>query len=609
MALSTVKKNIGEGADVALKCLPKDLFEADAFMAGRVLIKAFSIISLGFLFLAEPVLIPIGVLLVGIGMTFLYLVGYECSQLSFFKSYTANMVTRVLAWAPLLTSVEGDRIGSWLACLAPVVVIGALCLYMGFVNFVTAFLKYWLLPMIIMHINIKNSAYGQKQYNKAVSLLFPELAGDGNLIDALAKVPFYKLDRALEVLNVKVADTRDRVGGFFSLLSFPSNYWMTEMLFWNKRDVLIELSLAIAAILLPLQYYSYVHPATMALPLLLLVLGFTKNSRGTALLGRSFVNFGLNSLKNATSSWSTGKPHWFNIFYIGGVHVWGLLALFLAVPYAKWQTLVFGIGMFHVLYGFGITVGCHRLWSHKSFEASFPVRLFLIIMATGANQGSIWHWVRDHRVHHRYSDTDTDPHNANNGFWFSHFGWLMVQKNEKVVKAGRDMDMSDIEADKIIMFQRRYYPLLAIFMAFVVPTAFCCILFGENWLISLSVCYLRYCIILNATWCVNSVAHFFGYRPYRPDSPPAETLLVSILAVGEGWHNYHHAYPFDYATSEFGVMGQWNPSKAFIDVCHFFGLVSNLKRANHLGKKARERNGWMNSNEYHHGPVAVEASS
>merc|ERR1712023_461988 len=90
---------------------------------------------------------------------------------------------------------------------------------------------------------------------------------------------------------------------------------------------------------------------------------------------------------------------------------------------------------------------------------------------------------------------------------------------------------------------------------------------------------LRYCVVLHFTWLVNSAAHLYGSRPYDPASNPAENGWVSIAAIGEGWHNWHHAFPFDYAASEFGVLMQFNPTKLFIDACASLGFAWDLKRA------------------------------
>ena len=90
---------------------------------------------------------------------------------------------------------------------------------------------------------------------------------------------------------------------------------------------------------------------------------------------------------------------------------------------------------------------------------------------------------------------------------------------------------------------------------------------------------LRYVWVLHMTWFVNSAAHLWGERPYDPESNPAENIWVSIGAIGEGWHNWHHKYPFDYAASEMGIGRRYNPTKAVIDICFASGLVSERKRA------------------------------
>ena len=104
--------------------------------------------------------------------------------------------------------------------------------------------------------------------------------------------------------------------------------------------------------------------------------------------------------------------------------------------------------------GQGVTMGAHRLWSHRAFKAKLWLKIFLLYMHTLAGQNCLWVWVRDHRQHHKYSDTDADPHNARRGFFFSHVGWLCVRKHPKVIQYGKQIDMSDLDADPYIMFQK-----------------------------------------------------------------------------------------------------------------------------------------------------------
>lgn len=105
--------------------------------------------------------------------------------------------------------------------------------------------------------------------------------------------------------------------------------------------------------------------------------------------------------------------------------------------------------------GMGITAGAHRLWSHKSYKAKLPLRALLMIFQTLAFQNHIFEWVRDHRVHHKFTDTNADPHNSRRGFFFSHMGWLMTKKHPDVKEKGASVDMSDLEADPVVMFQKK----------------------------------------------------------------------------------------------------------------------------------------------------------
>jgi len=277
--------------------------------------------------------------------------------------------------------------------------------------------------------------------------------------------------------------------------------------------------------------------------------------------------------------------------YITLVHVVAAVGL-LTVTSCKPQTLLWAFVLWPIS-GFGITVGVHRLWSHRSYDANLPLRFFLMICNSIANQGSIFHWARDHRVHHKHSETDADPHNATRGFFFAHMGWLYVKKHEAVVKAGRELSFDDLKADPVVMLQKKLDPWFALYCCFVMPAQVASYYWGEDfWNAFFVAGALRYCIVLHFTWLVNSAAHLYGDHPYDIMSYPAENPIVSLCAVGEGWHNWHHKYPYDYAASEFGVSTQFNPSKLFIDMMAKIGFVKNRKRATkawELGKARREK--------------------
>lgn len=282
------------------------------------------------------------------------------------------------------------------------------------------------------------------------------------------------------------------------------------------------------------------------------------------------------------------KINWASSAYIGLVHLSALFALFNIVPRCSRYTLVLAIVLWPITL-LGITAGCHRLWSHRSYRASLPLRVLLMLLASMANQGSIWHWARDHRVHHKHAESDADPHNAKKGFFFSHMGWLLVRKHPSIRLASQRLNFDDLLSDPVVIFQRALDPWFQMFMCFWLP-GLLCMLWGDDFWNGVWVAgALRYVFVLHATWLVNSAAHMFGDHPYDPSIWSAENPLVAFIVIGEGWHNWHHKYPFDYAASEFGIAKQFNPTKLFIDTCCLLGLASDRKRATGAWHKLREQ--------------------
>lgn len=261
----------------------------------------------------------------------------------------------------------------------------------------------------------------------------------------------------------------------------------------------------------------------------------------------------------------------------------GIVLTFLGIPNVRTTmysfALIYGSGL-------GITMGAHRLWSHRSFKAKLPLKIFLLWLHTLAGQNCLYVWVRDHRQHHKYSDTDADPHNANRGFFFSHIGWLMSKKHPKVFEYGQKIDMSDLEADPWVMFQKRHYKLMYTIFALILPTSIPIYFWNEDLTVAMFTCFFcRTVIQLNATWLVNSAAHLYGTRPFDKSIFPVESMFVAFFAVGEGWHNYHHAFPWDYRASELG--SPLNMTGFLIDLLAKVGMVYDRKAATHNMVKNR----------------------
>ncbi|KAL0964576.1 hypothetical protein UPYG_G00325860 [Umbra pygmaea] len=266
---------------------------------------------------------------------------------------------------------------------------------------------------------------------------------------------------------------------------------------------------------------------------------------------------------------------WKNLILMVLLHIGALYGLTL-VPYMSAPTLAWTV-LCYVVSALGITAGAHRLWSHRTYKASTPLRVFLALANSMAFQNSVFEWARDHRVHHKYSETDADPHNATRGFFFSHIGWLLVRKHPEVIEKGKKLELTDLKADEIVMFQKKYYKMSVLLLCFLMPTLVPWYFWGETlWVGYFIPCLLRYTLVLNATWLVNSAAHMWGNRPYDKYINPSDNRFVTFAAIGEGFHNYHHTFPFDYSTSEYGI--KLNITTVFIDLMCCLGLAKDCKK-------------------------------
>jgi len=279
---------------------------------------------------------------------------------------------------------------------------------------------------------------------------------------------------------------------------------------------------------------------------------------------------------------------WPNIVKFVVLHSIALYGLTI-FPSLSWKSWVFLFASYQFS-GAGITAGAHRLWSHRTYKARAPLRLFLAVANSMAGQNSIYTWTRDHRTHHKCSETVGDPHNANRGFFFAHMGWLLVRKHPQVIKEGKTIDMSDLAKDQIVMFQHRHYIPCFLVAGFVLPTLIPWLFWDEPILNSYLLSVVRYVAVLHFTWLVNSAAHFYGMKPYDQTIGPTENMAVSLLAMGEGFHNYHHTFPYDYSTSEWGF--SYNSTTLFIEAMASIGQAYDLRKASYDTVKMRaERTG------------------
>ncbi|KAB8211464.1 hypothetical protein BDV34DRAFT_234752 [Aspergillus parasiticus] len=226
--------------------------------------------------------------------------------------------------------------------------------------------------------------------------------------------------------------------------------------------------------------------------------------------------------------------------------------------------------IYYYICSMAITAGYHRLWCHRSYRASRPLRYVLAALGAGQLQWSILWWTRHHRAHHRYLDTDKDPYNARRGLFYSHMGWLIGYTPE----TWGSVNISDVERDPVVIWQRRYYVVLAVLTGFILPATVAHVGWhdwdGGLWYAGLLRGYLH----AHMTFLVNSVAHHTGSQPYSTSQTARDNALVALITSGEGYHNFHHRFPSDYRNGR-----RWydfDPSKWLIWTCEKLGLAWEL---------------------------------
>jgi len=237
-----------------------------------------------------------------------------------------------------------------------------------------------------------------------------------------------------------------------------------------------------------------------------------------------------------------------------------------------WQIWVFAAVMY-TLTATSITAGYHRLFAHRAYEARTWLKVFYAFFGGAAFQNSIFTWCREHRVHHRFVDTDSDPYSISKGFFWAHFGWMLssYQVPVKMESYGRDF-----ERDPIIMFQHKYYIPIASFACFVMPMGVGYLL--GSWLGGLAVAGLiRMTALHHNTFFINSWCHYFGRQEYTDKNTARSSFIMAVATFGEGYHNFHHIFEGDYRN---GIRWyHWDPTKWMIQFFRMLGLAYGLKTA------------------------------
>lgn len=247
---------------------------------------------------------------------------------------------------------------------------------------------------------------------------------------------------------------------------------------------------------------------------------------------------------------STGMKVTIGIFVIGPT-VLALLGVIPMVAFglASWVDLGLFLA-FWAITAAGITVGYHRYFTHGSFKANRGLKIVLGVMGSMALEGSINQWVADHRKHHKFSDEVGDPHSpwrfgtsrkaVLKGLWFAHMGWLFTEEQATVQQFA-----PDIQKDEDLQRITRAFPIIVV-VSILLPGIIGGLI-TWSWLGFATGLFwggiVRIAVVHHVTWSINSICHVFGNRPFKSDDLSSNVAWLAIPAMGENWHNLHHADP------------------------------------------------------------------
>ncbi len=228
----------------------------------------------------------------------------------------------------------------------------------------------------------------------------------------------------------------------------------------------------------------------------------------------------------------TDKYNWSTIFFIAAFHLVAIAAFFTF----SWQNLIVTLVLWVISASFGIGLGYHRLLTHRGFTTSKLFERFLAVCGTLSLQSGPITWVTTHRLHHAFTDTDSDPHSPRKGIWWSHMGWIMKGTAQMQPEVVMQRYSPDLMKDRFLRFLDKYYYFTTIILAAGLFA------FGGISMVIWAV-FLRIAVSWHFTWMVNSATHLWGTRRFATRDDSRNNRIVVAVTFGEGWHNNHHAHP------------------------------------------------------------------
>jgi fatty-acid desaturase len=247
-------------------------------------------------------------------------------------------------------------------------------------------------------------------------------------------------------------------------------------------------------------------------------------------------------------------------------HLGALAALFVF----SWRNFLVAVFLYWVATGLGISLGYHRLHTHRSYRAPRLLEYFFAICGSLTLEGGPITWVATHRIHHQKSDHEGDPHSPRDGMWWAHVGWILFGESLDRLTGIVSKYAPDLGKDRFYVWLNKYHWVPLVGLAAV-------LLAIGGWPMFLWGICVRIVFGLHATWLVNSATHMWGGRRFATRDDSRNNWWVALLTFGEGWHNNHHAHP---TSARHGLAWyEFDPSWITLKILKLFGVATAVQCA------------------------------
>jgi fatty-acid desaturase len=226
------------------------------------------------------------------------------------------------------------------------------------------------------------------------------------------------------------------------------------------------------------------------------------------------------------------KMNWPTSLVLVLFHIGAIAALFMF----SWRNLLISMALYWITVGWGISLGYHRLHTHRSYKCPQWMEYFFAVCGALTLEGGPIFWVATHRIHHQKSDQPGDPHSPHDGAWWAHIGWILFGETNHNNTRLMSKYAPDLAKDKFYIWLNNWHwvPMVALGMILLAIGGFPLMCWGI---------FLRVVVGLHATWLVNSATHMWGGRRFNTKDDSRNNWWVALMTFGEGWHNNHHAHP------------------------------------------------------------------